>query len=187
MKHLQKIWRFCIAHLCAIMLSLFIIQLSLSFTGCKTVQTQERIVYRDSTTVRVVHDTIREIVHDTTHIAVQHSTRTDEGTVIEFANGGGSYNSKTGEANNVQRVQEQKQTEQNTNLQIEWQHTAEIYKIFSDSLQDSLIDLQQEYETLKQATTPTKWHRFLVWWFWITMLVIVSSVIWWVIKVFYLR
>ena len=156
-------------------------------TGCKTVQTQERIVYRDSTTVRVVHDTIREIVHDTTHIAVQHSIRTDEGTVIEFANGGGSYNSKTGEANNVQRVQEQKQAEQNTDMQIDRQHTAEVYKTFSDSLQNSLIDLQQENEALKQATAPTKWHRFLVWWFWISLLVIVSSVIWWVIKTFYFR
>lgn len=157
-------------------------------TGCKTVQTQERIVYRDSTTVRVVHDTIREIVHDTTHIAVQHSTRTDEGTVIEFAASGGSYNSRTGEASNVQRVHEQKQAEQNTGMQIDRQRMVEVLQAKSDSLQNSLIDLlQQENEVLKQATAPTKWHRFLVWWFWISLLAIVSSVIWWVIKTFYLR
>lgn len=161
--------------------------ITVCFAGCKTVQTQEHIVYRDNTTVRVVHDTIEVIVHDTTFITVQQSTLTDEGTVIEFGNGGGTYNSRTGEASNVQRVQEQKQTEQNTNLQIEWQHTAEVYKTFSDSLQNSLIDLQQENEVLKQATAPTKWHRFLVWWFWITLLAIVCSVMWWMIKVFYLR
>lgn len=152
--------------------------------GCKTIQTQERIVYRDSTTVRVVHDTIREIIHDTTYIAVQHSTLTDEGTVIEFAAGGGTYNSKTGEANNVQRVQEQKQIEQNTNLQIEWQHTAEVYKTFSDSLQNSLIDLQQENEVLKQATAPTKWHRFLVWWFGITIVALFVYIIFFIIKAY---
>jgi len=156
-------------------------------TGCKTIQTQERIVYRDSTTVRVVHDTIRELVHDTTHIAVQHSIRTDEGTVIEFANGGGSYNSKTGEANNVQRVQEQKQTEQNTDMQIGWQHVAELSQTKADSLQRSFTDLQKENETLKQSTAPTKWHRFLVWWFWLSLSAIIAAIAWWLFKTFYLR
>lgn len=152
--------------------------------GCKTIQTQERIVYRDSTTVRVVHDTIREIIHDTTHISVQQSTRTDEGTLIEFAAGGGSYNSKTGEANNVQRVQEQKQAEQNTDMQIDWQHVAELSQTKADSLQRSFTDLQKENETLKQSTAPTKWHRFLVWWFWITIVALFVYIILFIIKAY---
>lgn len=156
-------------------------------TSCKTVQTQESIKYRDSTTVRVVRDTIRETVFDTVTITVQHSIKTDEGTVIEFAAGGGSYNSRTGEANNVQRVHEQKQAEQNSNLQIDWQHTAEVYKNYSDSLQHSLTNLQAENESLQQATIPTKWHRFLVWWFVITIASAILTLAWWAVKKFYFR
>lgn len=166
---------------------LAIVVFALLTTSCKTVQTQERVIYRDSTVTRVVHDTIRELIHDTTTIEVQQSIQTDEGTTIEFANGGGSYNSRTGEANNVQRVHEQKQTEQNTRLQIDWQHTAELYHATADSLQAELQDLQKENETLKQPTAPTRWHRFLVWYFFLTLLTALALLAWWLLKTFYLR
>lgn len=154
-------------------------------------QVSEQVRNHDSMSVRVVHDTVTIVVHDTVTVEVQQSTKTDEGTLIEFGAGGGQYNSKTGEASNVKSVKEQKKSERDTNIRMEWSHAEEQYKATIDSLGTTIHDLQMQLEE-KQNTADIRpktsgWHRFLVWWFWCCVAAIVLAAGWWAFKKFYLR
>lgn len=161
--------------------------ISAVMSGCKTVQTSEQVTSRDSTHIEVIHDTIFETVHDTVYVEVQQSVRTDEGTTIEFGEGGGSYNSKTGEANNVKSVKEQKQTEQDTKIKAEWSHREESYKATIDSLNTTISDLQKENEKLQQPKDCNHLRIFL--WGLAAGVVAVYLVkfAWWFIKKYYLH
>lgn len=72
--------------------------------GCSTPRNiAEKVETSDSigSAVKVVHDTV--IVHDTIYTSSKTITdaETEEETILNFADGGGTYNANTGEATNV--------------------------------------------------------------------------------------
>ena len=75
-------------------------------SGCRSVQVKEKINWRDSTVINY-RDSIVWIYRDSVRIIEHHVTvRDSSGLFIQFAQGGGTYNSKTGEATNVAGVQQ---------------------------------------------------------------------------------
>lgn len=140
--------------------------------------------YKDSTIVHTTYDTTHIIVQDTVRVEIESNTTTDEGMLITFGEGGGSYNANTGEYNNVASIKQNKKEESNSRLSAEWQHTAEQWKATADSLQAELSTIQQSEDKESQKNTAdirpktSGWHRFLVWWFWITLVVALLFCLW---------
>ena len=71
------------------------------FSGCKTVQTSEKVNVRDSVAIHY-KDSIIWHHRDSVHLIEQHVTLQDSSQLnIQFGPGGGTYNAHTGEATNV--------------------------------------------------------------------------------------
>ena len=145
--------------------------LCLCFPSCKTVQVSEKVNVRDSVAIRW-HDSIRWQVRDSLHIIEHHVTLKDStGLTIQFGQGGGTYNAKTGEATNVAGVhqtdthhEQRDSTNHYRNLAADYAHTA-------DSIANRYNALQTEYEKVSKQTR-TGWDRFCTWWFIITALLL---------------
>ena len=151
--------------------------------SCKTVQVSEKVNVRDSMVVRYkdstvlnIRDSVRLIEH---HVTLQDSSH----LVIQFGQGGGTYNAKTGEATNVANVhqtdthnEQRDSTAHYRNLAAEYQHT-------SDSLTSQLTTLQTEYAKVSKQTR-TGYNRFCSWWFWITAILLLIKLAAWVMEKF---
>ena len=163
-----------IATILAVVLTLI---LCLCFPSCKTVQVRDSVAirYQDSTRWHI-RDSINIIEH---HITIEDST----GLTIQFGEGGGTYNAKTGEATNVAGVhqtnthhEQRDSTAHYRNLAAEYQHTA-------DSIANRYNTLQTEYAKVSKQTR-TGYDRFCSWWFWITAILLLI-VGWKVAKVYF--
>ncbi len=147
--------------------------LCVCFSGCKTVQVSEKVNVRDSVAIRY-QDSIRWHVRDSVNIIEHHVTIKDStGLMIQFGEGGGTYNAKTGEATNVAGVhqtdthhEQRDSTAHYRNLAAEYQHTA-------DSLTSQLTALQSEYDRAEKKAR-TGYDRFCSWWFIITALLLIG-------------
>lgn len=157
------------------------------FAGCRTAQHIEQLNISDSVIVQVKYDTVRTTINDTAHIEVQHSIRTSEGTTIEFGEGGGTYNSMTGEAANVRSVHEEKSSTQHLQATIDWRHQIDSLKATVDSLNERISCLQSENQELREASVSSGWHSFLVRYFFVTAILMIIIIIAWLFKKFYLR
>lgn len=155
--------------------------LCLCFGGCKTVQVSEKVNVRDSVAIRY-QDSTRWHVRDSVHVIEHHVTIKDStGLTIQFGEGGGTYNAKTGEATNVAGVhhtdthhEQRDSTAHYRNLAAEYQHTA-------DSLTNQLTTLQSEYDRAEKKAR-TGYDRFCTWWFWITALLLLAKIACWVME-----
>lgn len=115
----------------------FIAFLLMLFSGCKTIKTERTdlstIVKNDSviTETKLVTDT----VYQTIYVTQKDSTTSEKesNTEIVFADGGGTWNSHTGEATNVQSVKTS-DTERNLRLQV-------------SNLESQLTDLHKELQS----------------------------------------
>lgn len=117
--------------------------LLVAFSGCKTIEkthtdlsTTDR---KDSvgTEIRYVTDTI----YQTTYVQVKDSSENEKqsSTEIVFGDGGGTWNSQTGEATNVQSVKTS-ETEKNLRLQV-------------SNLESQLTDLHKELQMKNDSIT----------------------------------
>ena len=155
--------------------------LCISVAGCKTVQVSEKVNIRDSVAIRW-QDSIRWNVRDSVNIIEHHVTIKDStGLTIQFGQGGGTYNAKTGEATNVAGVhqtdthhEQRDSTAHYRNLAAEYQHTA-------DSIADRYSTLQTEYAKVSKQTR-TGYDRFCSWWFWITAILLLLKLACWVME-----
>lgn len=155
--------------------------LCISVAGCKTVQVSEKVNVRDSVAIRW-QDSIRWNVRDSVNIIEHHVTIKDStGLTIQFGQGGGTYNAKTGEATNVAGVhqtdthhEQRDSTAHYRNLAAEYQHTA-------DSIADRYSTLQTEYAKVSKQTR-TGYDRFCSWWFWITAILLLLKLACWVME-----
>lgn len=133
------------------------------FTGCKTpaaVSTQTDV--QDSTRIeyRIVHDTI--IQHDTVYINEKtvKDSETESETTIHFGDGGGTYNSKTGDATNVTGVgtkESKREKEQKEHIErMASENTQLRHSLDSLRKVNTIIHEGTEAEPVEM----TKWQRF---------------------------
>ena len=153
--------------------------LCLLFPACKSVQVSEKVNVRDSVAIRY-HDSIRWQVRDSIHVIEHHVTLKDStGLTIQFGQGGGTYNAKTGEATNVAGVHQTDTHHEQRDSTNHYRTLASDYAHRSDSLTNQLTTLQTEYEKVSKQTR-TGYDRFCSWWFWITAVLLLAVVAFWV-------
>lgn len=155
--------------------------LCLLFPSCKSVQVSEKVNVRDSVAIRW-HDSIRWQVRDSLHIIEHHVTIKDStGLTIQFGQGGGTYNAKTGEATNVAGVHQTDTHHEQRDSTNRYRTLASDYAHRSDSIANRYNTLQTEYEKVSKQTR-TGYDRFCSWWFWITAILLLLKLAAWVME-----
>ena len=155
--------------------------LCLLFPSCKSVQVSEKVNVRDSVAIRY-QDSIRWNIRDSLHIIEHHVTIKDStGLTIQFGQGGGTYNAKTGEATNVAGVHQTDTHHEQRDSTVYYRALASDYAQRSDSIANRYNALQTEYENVSKHTR-TGYDRFCSWWFWITAILILIKLAAWVME-----
>lgn len=157
--------------------------LCLLFPSCKSVQVSEKVNVRDSVAISY-QDSIRWNIRDSLHIIEHHVTVKDStGLTIQFGQGGGTYNSKTGEATNVAGVHQTDTHHEQRDSTAHYRTLASDYAQLSDSIANRYNALQTEYEKVSKQTR-TGYDRFCSWWFWITAILLLIKLAAWVMEKF---
>ena len=152
-----------------------------SMVACKTVQVSEKVNVRDSVAIRW-QDSIRWHVRDSVNIIEHHVTIKDStGLTIQFGQGGGTYNAKTGEATNVAGVHQTDTHHEQRDSTAYYRNLAADYKHSADSLTNQLTTLQSEYDRAEKKAR-TCYDRFCSWWFWITAILLLLKLAAWVME-----
>ena len=100
---------------------------------------------------------------------------------IQFAQGGGTYNAKTGEATNVAGVQQSDTHHEQRDSTNYYRALASDYKHSADSIADRYNTLQSEYRKVVEKSR-TGYDRFCSWWFWITAIWLLLKVAAWIME-----
>ena len=157
------------------------IALCLLFPACKTVHVSEKVNVRDSVAIRW-QDSTRWNVRDSLHIIEHHVTIKDStGLTIQFGQGGGTYNAKTGEATNVAGVHQTDTHHEQRDSTAHYRTLASDYAHRSDSIANRYNTLQTEFEKVSKQTR-TGYDRFCSWWFWITAILLLLKLACWVME-----
>lgn len=171
--------------------SVFLIIFSLFFLicillgSCRSVQQVVEYQYRDS--VIVHHDTTHTSVVDTNYVE-QHVIVTDTThIVIQFGEGGGTYNAQTGQATNVSGVQQSTYHNEQRDSTAFYKHQVESLTASNDSLSQSIGNYKSELKKEQAMPKRTGWDRFCTWYVIISWILIILAVAWWCFKKFYLR
>lgn len=174
------------AYGCMIMFiaALVTITLCLLFPSCKTPGSlSEKVNVRDSVAIHW-KDSTRWNIRDSVNIIEHHVTvRDSSGLFIQFGQGGGTYNAKTGEATNVAGVQQSDTHQEQRDSTSHYRALAADYKHTADSIADRYTDLQTEYEQVIKKSR-TGYDRFCSWWFWITAILLAIKIAAWVMEKF---
>lgn len=142
--------------------------LLVAFSGCKTIEkthtdlsTTDR---KDSTNKEIIVKT--DTVYQTVYVQVKDSSENEKqsSTEIVFGDGGGTWNSQTGEATNVSSVKTN-ESEKNLRLQVSSleKELFELHNILQ-SKTDSIAQLKQQNNIKHTHTEKTKnnWYWWLV-------------------------
>ena len=152
--------------------------------SCKSMQSVEKINYRDSVILHQVYDTIRITITDTIHVTASSESERESDTDIVFGAGGGTYNTQTGEATNVVGVKQSKKEKELQQLVVEQKTTIDQQSATISEQSTYISHLQSELEE-KQNTADIQpkrsgYDRFCSWWFWITAILLLLRFLWWV-------
>jgi hypothetical protein len=162
-------------------LILFLVWVLFSMVACKTVQVSEKVNVRDSVAIRW-QDSTRWHVRDSVNIIEHHVTIKDStGLTIQFGEGGGTYNAKTGEATNVAGVHQTDTHHEQRDSTAHYRNLASDYQHTADSLTNQLTTLQSEYDRAEKKAR-TGYDRFCSWWFWITAILLLAKIACWVLE-----
>ena len=154
---------------------------ALCCVGCKSVQVSEKVNVRDSVAIRYQNST-RWNIRDSVHIVEHHVTIKDStGLTIQFGEGGGTYNAKTGEATNVAGVHQTDTHHEQRDSTAHYRNLAADYAHTADSIANRYNTLQTEYAKVSKQTR-TGYDRFCSWWFWITALLLLAKIACWVLE-----
>lgn len=155
--------------------------LCLAFPSCKTVQVSEKVNVRDSVAIRY-QDSTRWNIRDSVNIIEHHVTIKDStGITIQFGEGGGTYNAKTGEATNVAGVHQTDTHHEQRDSTAHYRNLAADYAHTADSIANRYNTLQTEYAKVSKQTR-TGYDRFCSWWFWITAILLLLKLAAWVME-----
>lgn len=161
--------------------AVLILWLCLTLVACKTVQVSEKVNVRDSVAIRY-QDSTRWNIRDSLHIIEHHVTIKDStGITIQFGEGGGTYNAKTGEATNVAGVHQTDTHHEQRDSTAHYRNLAADYAHTADSIANRYNALQTEYEKVSKNER-TGYDRFCSWWFWITAILLLLKLAAWVME-----
>ena len=159
----------------------FLLWVLFGMVGCKTVQVSEKVNVRDSVAIHY-KDSIRWNIRDSVNIIEHHVTIKDStGLTIQFGQGGGTYNAKTGEATNVAGVHQTDTHHEQRDSTAHYRNLAADYAHTADSIANRYNTLQTEYEKVSKQTR-TGYDRFCSWWFWITAILLLLKLAAWVME-----
>lgn len=148
-------------------------------SSCKSVQVIEKVNYHDSTVVHHKYDTTHVTFTDTSHVEVHHTVTTETGTTITFGEGGGTYNSHTGQATNVTGVQEHSSTTEQHDSIANLKKQVDMYKAIADSLSEQITNYRSELYEERIKPKRSGYDTFCSWWFWITaILLLLKFAVW---------
>lgn len=171
---LHGIWIMAVAVVLTVILCLL-------FPACKTVQVSEKVNVRDSVAIRY-QDSTRWNIRDSLHIIEHHVTVKDStGLTIQFGEGGGTYNAKTGEATNVAGVHQTDTHHEQRDSTAHYRNLAADYAHTADSIANRYNTLQTEYAKVSKQTR-TGYDRFCSWWFWITAILLLLKLAAWIME-----
>ena len=161
-------------------LSLVCVLAGILLSGCRSVKVSEQVNVRDSVVYHRVTDTTRVTVTDTTHVEVHSSKTTETGTQIQFGAGGGTYNSKTGEATNVIGVNESSRIEEQRDSIADLKASVSLLQARSDELSEQVHNYSKALEKERTLPKRTGWDKFKTWWFWITAIILLAIIAFWI-------
>ena len=178
---MERIHRMILA--CAIFLAALLL-----FGSCKSVQTVEKVNYRDSTILHHKYDTTRITITDTIKVEASRESEKESDTDIVFGAGGGTYNTQTGEATNVVGVKQSKREKELVQLVADLTETIDMQHTALEERDVRITELEKELEE-KQNTADIKpkrsgYARFTSWWFWITALLLLIKIAAWMMEKF---
>lgn len=171
-RHIIWLWT-VVALLCA---------LCLLFGGCKSRQCTAVVVQRDSVVYSFWYDTTHVCVYDTIVVEVKDAKVASDSTDVVFVAEGGSYNLHTGQAEGVVSIRTSRREQELSQLTARQTTLLEAHRRLVDSLQQVVKSRESQIES-KENTDEIKpkvsgWHRFLVWWFWVSVVLIVLWLAW---------
>jgi uncharacterized protein (DUF3084 family) len=138
------------------------------FCGCKTTKTtiNDKSEIRDSTSVKTElwqDSTLMNKEEQKTEIKTDKEVTTED-TTITFGNGGGTYNTNTGEATNVSSIKTSKESEKLKNeintLQEKYQQSQNTIQSLMDSI--AKIDRQMDLASKIEETYQVSWYWWLI-------------------------
>lgn len=160
--------------ICGVVMAIFML-----FCGCKTTKTTivDKSEIRDSTSVKTElwqDSTITNKEEQTTEIKTDKEV-TKDNTTITFGQGGGTYNTTTGEATNVVGVTSNKESERLRNELNETQSKLQETQTKLQSVLDSIanIDRSMDIESEVEDTYQVSWY----WWLAIGALLMLIAIV----------
>ena len=152
--------------------------------SCASTKNMEKTEYNDSTRTHIVYDTITVTITDTVRVEVHSKKETEDGTEINFGQGGGTYNSKTGEATNVASVKQSSKSTETEDLIREQKTQIDAFRATTDSLTAQVEHYASEIAKERQMPKRSCYDRFCSWWFWITAILLLIKIAAWVMEKF---
>jgi len=155
--------------------AMIIVVLSL-MSSCKTIGTvHEQINYRDSTVINYRDSTVIHF-RDSVNIITQHIKVNDSTSlVIQFGQGGGTYNAKTGEATNVTNVQQTDTHHEQRDSTAFYRSQYEYAVHVSDSLSEQITNYQYQLDEERKKAR-SGYDKFCSCWFWVTFILLLAVI-----------
>lgn len=158
--------------------------LCLLFPGCASSKRMESSTGRDSTIFHHVYDTTRIVVAVTRSGQYHNQVQTSTGKQIQFGEGGGTYNEKTGEATNVSSVISNTESSAVNDSLVNIRADLAAERARNDSLSEVYKTFSSQLETERTRPKRTGYDRFCSWWFWITAIWLLLKVAAWIMEKF---
>lgn len=181
---IKEIWQTITFHIkycgaSTIVICGLVVAVLMLFCGCKTTKTNivDKSEIRDSTSVKTElwqDSTITNKEEQTTEIKTDKEV-TKDNTTITFGQGGGTYNTTTGEATNVVGVTSNKESERLRNELNETQSKLQETQTKLQSVLDSIanIDRSMDIESEVEETYQMDWY----WWLAIGALLMLIAIV----------
>lgn len=177
----------------AILIAALFLALACAATSCKSLQSETKYNYRDSTITHIVYDTIRVTITDTLHVTQSNESYRDNEKEIQFGEGGGTYNAQTGDATNVTRVNIKSTEKELQQMVLDYKHIADSLSATNESLRHALAEAHGEehvQQNTKDITPRSGWDRFCTWWTvgsWVVLLLLLVYACWRVYRKYWLH
>lgn len=138
---------------------LFILTMFLCLISCRAQKEITDSVRNDSVRVEYRYYTDTIVVHDTVYIKGTTITDKESNTQIHFGEQGGSYNTKTGEANGVTGVTMSNKEKEQAETIITLTNKVNRVTAVNDSLEAKISTLETKTEIIPEKMN--KWERFM--------------------------
>lgn len=165
-------------------IALTVVILCLLFPGCASSKRTESSTGMDSIISHHIYDTTRIVVAVTRSGQYHNQVQTSTGKQIQFGEGGGTYNEKTGEATNVSSVISKTESSAMNDSLVNIRADLAAERARNDSLSEVYKTYASQLETERTMPKRTAYDRFCSRWFWITAILLLLKLAAWVMEKF---